>query len=34
MLRNRGVQPQDFDVLLERVMAQAEALFADWPVAA
>lgn len=31
VLRNRGVKAEDFDPLIVHIMAQAEALFADWP---
>ena len=34
ILRSRGVRAEDFDPFLERFMAQAAALFADWPAAA
>jgi len=33
-LRRRQVKPEDFDIFLERVMAQAEALWSAWPVGA
>lgn len=34
VLRQRGVKAEDFDPFVERLMAQAEALYADWPIAA
>ncbi len=34
VLRKREVRAEDFDPLVERIMEQAEALYADWPVAA
>ncbi len=34
VLRNRDVRVEDFDAFLERFMAQATALYADWPTAA
>jgi type I restriction enzyme, R subunit len=34
VLRKRDVRAEDFDPLVERIMEQAEALYADWPVAA
>jgi len=34
VLRRREVRADDFDPLVERIMEQAEALYADWPVAA
>jgi len=34
VLRARGVRAEDFDPLLTAIMAQAEALYADWPLAA
>jgi type I restriction enzyme R subunit len=34
VLRNRSVRVEDFDSFLERLMAQAVAMYADWPVAA
>ena len=34
VVRNRGVRVEDFDQFLERFIAQAVALFADWPMAA
>jgi hypothetical protein len=33
-LRKRGMSREDLAVMTERVMAQAEALYADWPLAA
>ena len=32
VLRRRGVRAPDFDPFLTYVLAQAEALYADWPV--
>ena len=32
VLRTRGVKPEDFDQFITHIMAQAEALYADWPV--
>jgi len=34
VLRNRNVRAEDFDQFVDRVMTQAVALFADWPIAA
>jgi type I site-specific restriction-modification system R (restriction) subunit len=34
VLRKRGVKDEHFDVFLERIMEQAEAIYATWPVAA
>jgi type I restriction enzyme R subunit len=34
VLRNRGVKAEDFDPIMASIMAQAEALYADWPNAA
>jgi type I restriction enzyme R subunit len=34
VLRMRAVRREDFDYLIERIMEQAAALYADWPVAA
>src|SRR5262249_6222361 len=34
VLRRRGVREEDFDPFLERIMQQAEAIYADWPQAA
>ncbi len=34
VLRNRKVDKEHFDVLLTRIMAQAEAIYRDWPIAA
>ncbi len=34
VLRHKGVRAEDFDRFVERIMAQAEALYAEWPVAA
>ncbi len=34
VLRKRNVRTEDFDQLVERIMEQAEALYADWPLAA
>ena len=34
VLRRRNVKAQDFDQLLHFIMEQAEALYADWPLAA
>ena len=34
VLRARGVRAEDFDPLMASIMAQAEALYAGWPVAA
>jgi type I restriction enzyme R subunit len=34
VLRMREVRREDFDYLIERIMEQAAALYADWPVAA
>ena len=33
-LRARGVRAEDFDRFVERIMAQAEVLYGDWPLAA
>jgi len=33
-LRNRDVQAEDLEVFVERIMAQAEALYSEWPQAA
>lgn len=33
-LRRRGVQPQDLEPFIERFLGQAEALYANWPLAA
>src|SRR5262249_7647928 len=32
VLRRRGIREEDFDPLLERIMQQAEAIYADWPL--
>lgn|SRR5438552_1069553 len=34
VLRKRDVRAEDFETLVERIMEQAEALYADWPAAA
>jgi type I restriction enzyme, R subunit len=34
ILRKRGVKEEHFEVLLQRIMEQAEAIYAGWPVAA
>ncbi len=34
VLRTRSVRTEDFDLLFTKIMAQAEALYAEWPVAA
>ena len=34
VLRNRNVRAEDFDLLIGKIMAQAEALYAEWPTAA
>jgi hypothetical protein len=34
VLRARNVQREHFDFVIERIMAQAEALYANWPAAA
>ncbi|MGE5609482.1 MAG: type I restriction endonuclease subunit R [Bacillota bacterium] len=34
VLRSRGVRAEDFDLLFTRIMAQAEALYANWPAVA
>jgi len=34
VLRARDVRREDFDFLVERIMEQAAALYARWPVAA
>lgn len=34
VLRTRQVRREDFDYLIERIMEQAAALYADWPLAA
>ena len=34
VLRKREVRAEDFDPLVERIMEQAEALYANWSVAA
>ncbi|MCX6141860.1 MAG: HsdR family type I site-specific deoxyribonuclease [Ignavibacteriales bacterium] len=34
VLRNRGVKTEDFDKFVGEIMRQAEALYADWPLAA
>jgi type I restriction enzyme R subunit len=34
VLRRRNVKPEDFDQFLKFIMEQAEALYADWPMAA
>jgi type I restriction enzyme R subunit len=31
VLRNRGVKAEDFEPLVASIMAQAEALYVDWP---
>jgi len=33
VLRKRKVRKEDFDFILQQVMAQAEALYEDWPLA-
>jgi len=32
-LRRRGVRPEDLEPFVDRVLSQAEALFANWPLA-
>lgn len=34
VLRRRGIRPEDFEPFLDRFLKQAEALYADWPLAA
>lgn len=34
ILRKRNIRQEDFDPIIARVMKQAEALYADWPLAA
>ena len=34
VLRTREVRRKHFDFLIERIMGQAAALYADWPLAA
>lgn len=34
VLRAKGVQPEDFDRFVQKIMEQAEAVFRDWPLAA
>jgi hypothetical protein len=34
VLRRRGVRADQFDFILNRVMEQAAALYADWPITA
>jgi hypothetical protein len=34
VLRRRGVTEEHFEVILERIMEQAEAIYAQWPLAA
>jgi len=34
VLRRKPVKPEDFEPFIERFMAQAEALYAEWPTAA
>ncbi len=34
VLRQRKVKPEDFDVFLTHIMSQAEALYAEYPIAA
>ena len=34
VLRRRNIKPEDFDQFLNFIMEQAEALYADWPLAA
>ncbi|WP_158620009.1 type I restriction endonuclease subunit R [Corallococcus sicarius] len=34
VLRRKGVKPEDFEPFMEKFMAQAEALYAEWPLAA
>lgn len=34
VLRRQGVKAEDFDPFIEKFMAQAEALYAEWPLAA
>jgi len=34
VLRTKGVKTDDFDQLVSHIMVQAEALWADWPIAA
>ena len=32
--RRRNVREEDFDPFIDRIMAQAEAIYAEWPDAA
>ena len=34
VLRRQGVKAEDFEPFIEKFMAQAEALYAEWPLAA
>jgi type I restriction enzyme R subunit len=34
VLRRRNVKPEDFESFMEKIMAQAEAVYAEWPTAA
>lgn len=34
VLRHLGVKTEDFDPFIDKFMAQAEALYAEWPLAA
>ena len=34
VLRRQGVREEDFDPFIERIMEQAEAIYANWPEAA
>jgi type I restriction enzyme R subunit len=34
VLRRRNVKPEDFEPFMEKFMTQAEALYAEWPLAA
>jgi hypothetical protein len=34
LLRRRNVKADDFEPFMEKFMAQAEALYAEWPLAA
>jgi hypothetical protein len=34
VLRRPGVSEEHFDVFIERIMEQAEAIYARWPIAA
>jgi hypothetical protein len=34
VLRRRGVKEEHFDAFVEHIMKQAEAIYANWPLAA